>query len=131
MLGEAVECATVSPHLFILSYTQVQCFPFFRQLHPDFGISVTEFCHVMNITIYIAGSNQAWNSRHDIFCFSPTLLAGQDNNDANNGNVNSLLLEYGAAVGLRANLYTLSSQYRCIIVTFRASYRCCCSSSSA
>ena len=37
-VGEKVECATVSPHLYMLSHMpQVQCYPPFWQLHSDFG----------------------------------------------------------------------------------------------
>ena len=37
MLGEKLVYATVSPHVYILSYTQAWCYPPFRQLHSDFG----------------------------------------------------------------------------------------------
>ena len=37
MLGETVACAAVSPHLYILSYKQVQCYPPLRKLHSDFS----------------------------------------------------------------------------------------------
>ena len=37
MLSEKVACATVSLHLYFLSYTQMQCYPPFRHLNSDFG----------------------------------------------------------------------------------------------
>ena len=74
ILGEKVACATVSPHLYILSYIHVPRYPPFRQLHSDFGISVMDF--VMSLNDYIAESNPYMEFlTQPTFCFSPTSLA--------------------------------------------------------
>ena len=49
MLGEKISCATVSSHLYVLSYVHVQCYPLVRQLHsvlagsPSRGWDVTVY----------------------------------------------------------------------------------------
>ena len=50
MLGEKVACAAISPHLFILSYMEVQCYPPLWQLQSDFGDFSNGVFHVMKIT---------------------------------------------------------------------------------
>ena len=50
MLGEKVECAVVSPHLYILSYMLVQCCTPLLQLHSDLRDVSNEVCRVMKTT---------------------------------------------------------------------------------
>ena len=50
LLGEKVACATVSPHLSLLSYIPVQCYPPLWQLHCDFRDFNNGVCHVLKIT---------------------------------------------------------------------------------
>ena len=50
MLGEKVVCAAVSPHLYILSYIQVQSCPPQRKLRTNFGDLNNGVCHVIGLT---------------------------------------------------------------------------------
>ena len=73
ILGEKVACASVSPHLYILLYTQVQCWR-----HSAAALPLRDFsnglCHVMKITI--AESNPYIEFlTGQTFCFSLRVLA--------------------------------------------------------
>ena len=60
MLGETVECATVSPYPHTLPYMPVQCYlPLRQQLHFDFGYFNDGVGHVMKITIAESNPNVA------------------------------------------------------------------------
>ena len=74
MLGETVACATVSQHLYILSYIQVRCYPPLRQLHSVFGDLNNGVCHVMKITF--AESHPVMGLlAQQTFCVGPEGLA--------------------------------------------------------
>ena len=51
MMGETVECAAISPHLYIQSCMQAQCYQPLHQLHSDFGNFNNGVCRVMKLTI--------------------------------------------------------------------------------
>ena len=71
-------CATISPHLlYILSYTQMQCYPPLRQLHSDFGDFSDGVCNVVWITIAESKPDLRLLTQQK-FCFSPAVLAGYD-----------------------------------------------------
>ena len=50
MLGVTLKCAAVSPHLYILTYTQVKFYALLPQLHTAFGDFKNGVCHVMKTT---------------------------------------------------------------------------------
>ena len=51
MLGEKVVCATISPHLSILSYIQAQSYLPLWQWHSDFEGFSNGVCHALKITV--------------------------------------------------------------------------------
>ena len=78
IMSERIACAAVSPHLYILSYLQAQCYPPLRQLHPYVGDFNAGVCHVIKIILADCNPNMGLLTQWR-FCLSPDVLTSANN----------------------------------------------------
>ena len=74
MFGETIACAAVSPHVYLLSYIQAQCYPPLRQLHSDSGDFNKGVSHVSKITMADSNLHMGLLQQHSCR-FNPDVLA--------------------------------------------------------
>lgn len=76
MLGKRVACAAVSPHLYILSYVQVQCYlTHSGSCTQTSGTWIMEFVMSRRLLSTIESNPDMGHLRQETVCFSPDMVA--------------------------------------------------------